>query len=75
MEAAKQIETFKEFFETIYEKEVLDMLAGDAGFLAVHFEKLATYSPDLADDLLEDPENVLRTAQIAIEHVVSKDLQ
>ena len=72
MEPAKQIETFKEFFDAVYELELLEAIATDKNFFVVEFSKLAAYNPDLAHDLLEDPENVLRTAVIAAEQVATK---
>ncbi len=72
MEPARQIETFKEFFDAVYELELLEAIATDKNFFVVEFSKLAAYNPDLAHDLLEDPENVLRTAVIAAEQVATK---
>jgi replicative DNA helicase Mcm len=72
MEPAKQIETFKEFFDDVYELALLEAIATDKGFLTAEFSRLAAYNPDLAHDLLEDPENVIRTAIIAAEQVATK---
>ena len=72
MEPAKQIDTFKEFFDERYELELLEAISTDKGFIVVDFPKLAEYSPELASDLLEDPENVVRTAFIAGQQIATK---
>jgi replicative DNA helicase Mcm len=72
MEPAKQIDTFKEFFDAIYKREVLEAISSDRGFFIVDFSLLAAFNPEIADDLLEDPENVLKAAQIAIQQTETK---
>jgi replicative DNA helicase Mcm len=72
MEPARQIETFKEFLDDVYELALLEAIATDNNFLVIEFSRLAAYNPDLAHDLLEDPENVLRTAIIAAEQIATK---
>lgn len=65
MEPAKQIESFKDFFDTLYKKELLAAIASGKQFVIVNFPDIASYDPELADDLLEDPENVIKAASIA----------
>jgi replicative DNA helicase Mcm len=72
MEPAKQIETFKEFFDEMYELELLEAITTDKNLVLIDFSKLAAYSPELANDLLEDPENVVRTAFIAAQQIATK---
>lgn len=72
MEPGKQIETFKDFFDTVYKVAVLEVTSKDHGFFVVDFSELTAYSPELADDLLEDPENVLKAASIAVNQIEQK---
>jgi replicative DNA helicase Mcm len=69
MEPAKQIEVFKEFFDAAIKPQVLEAINSDAGFFVVDFQQLAGWDPELANDLLEDPENVLKAASIAVSQI------
>lgn len=66
MEAAEQVRKFEEFFDINYKTELSENIRKGDDWLAVDFSKLSKYDPDLANVLLEDPENVLKAAEIAI---------
>jgi replicative DNA helicase Mcm len=74
MEPSKQIESFKEFFDTVYKRELLEAVNSDRGFFVLDFSFLAAHDPELAGDLLEDPENVLKAASIAIQQAEAKNI-
>jgi len=68
MEAQQQIEKFQEFIENNYEKEIHSVLSKGKKSLVVDFRLLAENDPDLAGDLLDDPENTIKSAELSLEH-------
>lgn len=74
MEVSKQIEGFIEFYESIKDK-VLESFRLKKQFLYIDFSKLSKQNPDLANELLDDPEEVLQAAKIAIEKVVTENVK
>ncbi len=68
MDTSEQIVTFQELFEQSYHKDILTNARKGNHFLNVDFTDLSKYSPELAELLLENPEETLRAAEIATEH-------
>ena len=56
------IEMFTRYWEDIGREE-LGKLLGSSGVVALDYKKLEHFDPDLADDLLENPEEVLKAAE------------
>lgn len=69
MDATEQVAKFNEFFEARYYKELLAQSAKGDKFVVVDFADLSKFSVELAEDLLEDPENVLKAATHTIEQM------
>ena len=69
MEAQKQIEKFKDFVEKNYLNELTTNLRKDKKFLVVDFNGLSKFDPELADGLLEQPEDSIKAAELAIEQL------
>lgn len=69
MDATAQVAKFSEFFETLFYKDLLDAVAKGHKHLALPFSELAKYSVELAEDLLEDPENTLQAARHTVEQM------
>ena len=67
MDANKQIKQFYNLFEKKYHKILLKNIRKGKRFLIVDFLDLSKFDPGLAEYLLEDPENVIKAAEIAIE--------
>jgi replicative DNA helicase Mcm len=69
MELPEQIEKLREFFEVSehYLKELHEQVRKGHAWLNIEFSDLARHSPELADLLLEQPEEILKAWQIAIE--------
>ena len=67
IDSSEQIEEFKEFLEQEYEKEIY--LLNDKGnfVLNIDFSKIIGFNPALADQLLEDPEDTVRSIELSIE--------
>ncbi|MEA2037719.1 MAG: minichromosome maintenance protein MCM [Nanoarchaeota archaeon] len=69
MEPQKQIEKFKDFIEKNYLSELVDNLRKDKKFLVIDFVELGKFNPDLADLLLEQPEEIIKAIEISIEQL------
>ncbi|PLW80865.1 AAA family ATPase [Candidatus Woesearchaeota archaeon] len=69
MDASEQISIFNEFFDLNYQKEITENLKKEDKFLNVDFKELSKFNPELSDNLLENPENVIKAAEIAIEQL------
>ena len=62
---------FEEFFATSYKDDVFEILEEypDERSLTVDYEALELFDPDLADLLIEKPEDVIEAAQLAIKNI------
>ena len=67
MEAAEQIKLFQEFIEENQHAEVLERVRKGENFLIIDFAELSKFNPELANELLDTPEEVIRAAEISIE--------
>jgi replicative DNA helicase Mcm len=67
MEITEQIEKFHEFFEVVYSEPLHAAISKGEKFLVVNFSDLSKYNLDLAQELIENPEDVLRACEISIE--------
>ena len=67
MEASEQIERFQEFLEYNYLDLLTEQLRKGDPYLNVNFSDLSQFNPELAEQLLETPEDTLKSAEIAIE--------
>jgi replicative DNA helicase Mcm len=67
MEITEQIEKFHEFFEIVYSEQLHTAISKGEKQLVVNFSDLSKYNLELAQDVLENPEDVVRASEIAIE--------
>jgi replicative DNA helicase Mcm len=67
MEITEQIEKFHEFFEIVYKEQLHTAISKGDKRLTVNFSELSKYNIELAQDLLENPDDVLRACEIAVE--------
>jgi replicative DNA helicase Mcm len=69
MELAQQIEKFRELFDVHeeYRSQLHEQVRKGEMWLNLEFLDLARHSPDLAELLLEQPEEILKAFQMAIE--------
>ncbi|NOZ80207.1 MAG: minichromosome maintenance protein MCM [DPANN group archaeon] len=68
MDATTQIQRFQEFFKAEYNDAVLEAFRQGHPYIHVDFGRLAMYEPALADLLLEEPDEVFKAADIALEY-------
>ena len=68
MDAAEQIKKFEEFFDVSYKPKILKNAQQGKKFLVVDFSELVRFDPRLSEELLEEPEEVIKAAELAIEN-------
>lgn len=69
MDAATIVAKMQEFLEKNYYEQLLERIRKGERSLAIDFPILAIFDPDLADLLLEKPEDILKAGEIAVEHM------
>ena len=67
MDAVEQIKQFKEFLEEIYKAELSEGVRKGLTFISLNFDELSKFNPDLAEDLLDMPEETIKAAELAVE--------
>ena len=65
------LEKFEEFFSTIYKDDVFEILEKypDEKSLTVNYEDLEMFDPDLADLLIDKPDEIISASQKAIKNI------
>lgn len=66
IEPERQVEKFKEFFELQHYSNLMEKSSKGEEYIAIDFPELAVFDPELADLLLEEPEDVIKAAEYAI---------
>ena len=71
IKSQKSISKFEEFFTTSYKDDLFRLLEQypDEQSLIIDYQKLEIFDPDLADLLIEKPEEVIEAAKIAIKNI------
>jgi len=67
MEATEQINVFQEFLESKYKSALLDAVRKGNKFIHVSFKELSKFNPELAEELLEKPEEVIKAAELSLD--------
>jgi len=68
MVVVDQIKKFQEFLEDNYIDLLSEKIRKGENFLVVDFSLLASFDPELADTLLEEPEDSIKAAELAVEN-------
>lgn len=69
MEDAEILSKFEEFFRYFYEEELLKAVKKGKKSIEVDFSLLDKFSPELADELLNNPEKTLSLAEEALKNI------
>ncbi len=72
LETQDMIRRFEEFFQREYYSLILEQIRKGQKVLVVDFPKLAINDPDLAEYLLEQPEEAIKGAELALESFDAK---
>ncbi len=67
MDAAEQIKKFYEFLEKNYHNNLLETVRKGKNFFVIDFQELSRFDPELAEEILEQPEETIKAAEIAVE--------
>ncbi len=67
MDSIEQIKRFREYIQANQYAELLENVRMGKNFLAIDFAQLAKFDPELADNLLEEPEEVIKAAELAVD--------
>lgn len=73
IDAHEQVERFREFFEVNYKKQIHEIVTKGLKSLVVDFSEISEFDHELADLLLEEPEEVIKAAELAIEQFEVKE--
>lgn len=69
MDASEQITQFKQFIEREYLPELLENTRQGKRFIIIDFQSLSKFNIELTENLLDNPDEVIKAAQIAIEQI------
>jgi len=75
MEVNEQINEFLEFFEKHYEVELLSALSTNTNYIFIDFVKLSIFNPELAELLIEQPEETLKAAELAVKKFSNEEIK
>lgn len=73
MDANELIRKIQDFLEKNYYAELLEKIRKGEKFLRVDFSRLSSFDPEIADLLLDKPEEVLKGSELAIEQIDAKN--
>ncbi len=66
MEVEDQIKVFREFIEQNYYPQLLEAVRKGNTFLILDFSELVKFNPELSDEILESPIELLKAAELAV---------
>jgi len=69
MEVTEQLKKFLEFFNSYYQADLLEKVRKGDKFLNVDFANLSIFDPELANLVLDNPEELIKAAEISIEQL------
>lgn len=69
MDVNEQIKRLQQFLESYYYHALLEAARKGAVFIVVDFIELAKFDPEIADLILDEPEEVLKSLQLAVENM------
>lgn len=72
MDAAEQVSKFKEFIEQFYRPELSENTRKGNKYLNMDFRSLIQFDTDLANILIDEPEDACKAAELAIEQIEDK---
>ncbi|MAG16079.1 AAA family ATPase [Candidatus Woesearchaeota archaeon] len=67
MDVSEQIKRFEEFFDQFYKKQLLVSIGKGNNFAVVNFKDILSFDTKLAEELLENPEEIIKAAEAALE--------
>lgn len=68
MDQVDQIKKFEDFIDRLYKAEVFNSVRKGKTHVYIDFRDLQKFDLDLAEEVLEDPEDAIRNCELAINH-------
>ena len=68
MDVSEQIKRFEQFIEKHYLKELAEAVSSGESFLVIDFILLSKFDPEIADLLLDQPEEVMKAFELSIKN-------
>jgi len=68
IDAQQQVERFRDFIAAIYEKDFHELIRKGTKSLLVNFSELLSFDAELADALLDEPEELMKAADLSLTH-------
>jgi len=69
LDVQEQIEHFQEFLQNNYENKIHEILTEGKKSIVLDFKELAAFDIELAEFLLNDPENATKAAEVALSQI------
>ncbi|MBW2963948.1 minichromosome maintenance protein MCM [Candidatus Woesearchaeota archaeon] len=69
MDVSEQIKRFEQFIEQNYSVDLLEAVGRGNNFIVIDFAILSRFDPELADILLDQPEEVVKAMEIALKNL------
>jgi len=63
------IDEFKDFFESVYENDLIEISKKGLNFIVIDFSELSKFNVDLAEQTLNDPSETLLNAELALDQL------
>ena len=73
MDPQEQTEKFKEFIETNYSKQLQSSIRKGQKSIVLDFVELSKFDPDLSEELLDDPDNLIKSAEFSLSNFDLQD--
>ncbi|MEK6936892.1 MAG: minichromosome maintenance protein MCM [Nanoarchaeota archaeon] len=67
-DVVEQIEKFRDFLEQNYQTQLNEIILKGRNFLLIDFTNLLKYDHELADQLLDQPEETIKAFELTLEH-------
>ena len=72
---SEQIKSFQDFLESFYYSQIVENLRKDHKFVIVDFAELSKFDIDLANELLENPDDAIKAIELAVEQFDLEDIK
>ncbi len=69
MDSSERIKRFEEFFDQPYKQNLLQSTGKGNKFVIVDFRDLLAFDPKIAEELLENPDDVIKASETAVESI------
>ncbi len=75
IDASEQVKRFHDFLESFYYSQIVENLRKDNKFIVVDFAELSKFDLDLANDMLDTPEDTIKAVELAVEQFDLEDIK